>query len=184
MSAKSRSLGLAYSAGQVGNIVALLISPLLIKTFGWQSAFWVYGTLGLTWMLAWVPLVPDQPPNKTNAAKEEGGRTLFKLPSQPVAQCTAFLKQCHAVSLLCGKQVVSCTLCLGRCALCPVILLPQYMSKSASNPVCRLLGHCVGNIVPIEPKFKCVPSCVLCCAHCRHQRYTLFSVDSPHANMK
>lgn len=71
--AKSRSLGLAYSAGQVGNIVALLISPLLINKFGWESAFWVYGTLGLTWMLAWVPLVPDQPPNKTKAALQKGG---------------------------------------------------------------------------------------------------------------
>lgn len=77
--AKSRSLGLAYSAGQVGNIAALLISPLLINKFGWESAFWVYGTLGLTWMLAWVPLVPDQPPNKTKAALQKGGELCSSL---------------------------------------------------------------------------------------------------------
>jgi len=74
VSSKSRSLGLAYSAGQIGNIVALVTSPLLINNFGWKSAFWVYGTLGLTWMLAWVPLVPDQPPNKTKAL--QGGVSL------------------------------------------------------------------------------------------------------------
>ena len=74
VSSKSRSLGLAYSAGQVGNIVALVTSPLLINNYGWKSAFWVYGTLGLTWMLAWVPLVPDQPPNKTKAL--QGGVSL------------------------------------------------------------------------------------------------------------
>ncbi|KAL3143287.1 hypothetical protein ABBQ38_002129 [Trebouxia sp. C0009 RCD-2024] len=73
VSAKSRSLGLAYSAGQIGNIVALITSPLLITNYGWKSAFWLYGTLGLTWMLAWVPLVPDQPPNKTKAARQLGG---------------------------------------------------------------------------------------------------------------
>jgi ACS family sodium-dependent inorganic phosphate cotransporter len=61
--AKSRSLGLAYSAGQVGNILAMVISPVLITNLGWESAFWVYGTLGLTWMFAWVPLVPDTPPS-------------------------------------------------------------------------------------------------------------------------
>lgn len=77
VSAKSRSLGLAYSAGQVGNIVALLISPVLINNFGWKSAFWVYGTLGLTWMLAWVPLVPNQPPSNMKA-QEKGGRDLFE----------------------------------------------------------------------------------------------------------
>ena len=71
--AKSRSLGLAYSAGQIGNIVALVTSPLIINQYGWKSAFWLYGTLGLTWMLAWVPLVPDQPPNKTRAARQLGG---------------------------------------------------------------------------------------------------------------
>ncbi len=75
VSSKSRSLGLAYSAGQIGNIVALVTSPLLINNFGWKSAFWVYGTLGLTWMLAWVPLVPDQPPNKTKAL--QGGVLLL-----------------------------------------------------------------------------------------------------------
>ncbi len=74
VSSKSRSLGLAYSTGQIGNIVALVTSPLLINNFGWKSAFWVYGTLGLTWMLAWVPLVPDQPPNKTKAL--QGGASL------------------------------------------------------------------------------------------------------------
>ena len=68
-SSKSRSLGLAYSAGQVGNIVALGTSPLLINKFGWEAAFWVYGTLGLGWMLAWVPLVPDYPPKKAKSGQ-------------------------------------------------------------------------------------------------------------------
>lgn len=34
--AKSRSLGLAYSAGQVGNILAMVISPVLINNLGWE----------------------------------------------------------------------------------------------------------------------------------------------------
>ena len=48
----------------MGNIVALATAPLLINRFGWESAFWVYGTLGLTWLLPWVTLVPDQPPQR------------------------------------------------------------------------------------------------------------------------
>lgn len=66
-SSKSRSLGLAYSAGQVGNIVALGISPLLIERFGWPTAFWVFGSLGLTWLFAWIPLVPKEAPQSASA---------------------------------------------------------------------------------------------------------------------
>ena len=52
---------------QVGNIVALGISPLLIERFGWPTAFWVFGSLGLTWLFAWIPLVPKEAPQSASA---------------------------------------------------------------------------------------------------------------------
>ena len=56
-----------FATAQVGNIVALGISPLLIERFGWPTAFWVFGSLGLTWLFAWIPLVPKEAPQSASA---------------------------------------------------------------------------------------------------------------------
>ena len=56
-----------FATAQVGNIVALGISPLLIERFGWPTAFWVFGSLGLTWLFAWIPLVPKEAPQTASA---------------------------------------------------------------------------------------------------------------------
>lgn len=120
VSAKSRSLGLAYSAGQIGNIVALITSPLIINHYGWKSAFWLYGTLGLTWMLAWVPLVPDQPPNKTRAARQLGGVSCYLLEKQflccVAVDFTVLLSRLH--DLMFRQNVLPVAAVLLVCLLC------------------------------------------------------------------
>jgi len=59
---RSRALALIYSGGQVGTILALLSAPLIISTLGWRYVFYLYGSLGLFWTVAWRRLVPDVPP--------------------------------------------------------------------------------------------------------------------------
>lgn len=128
VSSKSRSLGLAYSAGQVGNIVALITSPLLINNYGWKSAFWVYGTLGLTWMLAWVPLVPDQPPNKTKAKQGGSGNVEVSSKSEQGVESLSDVpwKRFLQSKALWGLIAVHCSFGVGP--LVCLSWLPSYYS--------------------------------------------------------
>jgi len=54
---RSRSLSLIYSGHQLGTIVSYLASPALMSTFGWQSVFWIFGSLGFVWLTGWIPMI-------------------------------------------------------------------------------------------------------------------------------
>ena len=62
---------MAYSGGPVGIITALLAAPAIIRTLGWESVFWIFGTTGLLWMFAWMPLVDEEPPAPVQDAKKD-----------------------------------------------------------------------------------------------------------------
>ncbi len=47
---------------QIGSILSLLWSPLLIASVGVDAMFYLYGLAGLAWMLAWQPLVAPHAP--------------------------------------------------------------------------------------------------------------------------
>lgn len=47
---RARSLAFIYSGMYMGSIVGLLITPSLLNAYGWQSAFYVYGVVGIVWV--------------------------------------------------------------------------------------------------------------------------------------
>lgn len=55
---KERALatGIFNSGTSVGVVVALLITPWILVSYGWQEVFWITGALGLVWLLFWWPL--------------------------------------------------------------------------------------------------------------------------------
>jgi ACS family sodium-dependent inorganic phosphate cotransporter len=57
---RSRSLSLIYSGHQLGTIVSYMASPALMSTFGWQSVFLVFGSLGFVWLAGWIPMILQQ----------------------------------------------------------------------------------------------------------------------------
>jgi predicted MFS family arabinose efflux permease len=67
----SQALSVAYSGGPVGIITALLAAPAIIRTLGWESVFWIFGTTGLLWMFAWMPLVDEEPPQLVEDVKKD-----------------------------------------------------------------------------------------------------------------
>lgn len=67
---------------QLGTIGSYLLCPLLISQFGWESVFWIFGSLGFVWLLGWQPLVSDHPsPAATSAADSSNGTSLAQLPA-------------------------------------------------------------------------------------------------------
>ena len=53
---KERALatGIFNSGTSVGVVVALLITPWILVTYGWQEVFWITGALGFVWLFFWL----------------------------------------------------------------------------------------------------------------------------------
>lgn len=54
VSERSRSLALVYSGMYLGSVTGLAFSPILIKSFGWPSVFFSFGSLGSIWFAIWL----------------------------------------------------------------------------------------------------------------------------------
>lgn len=52
---KERALatGLFNAGTSIGVVVALLIVPWILNTYGWQEVFWITGALGFVWLIFW-----------------------------------------------------------------------------------------------------------------------------------
>ncbi len=50
----------SFFAHPAGNLVGLLLSPLILQHFGWRALFYIFGLVGAPLLLAWAALVPSQ----------------------------------------------------------------------------------------------------------------------------
>lgn len=52
---KERGLatGLFNAGTSIGVVVAVLVVPLMLRSYGWPEVFWITGALGFVWLVAW-----------------------------------------------------------------------------------------------------------------------------------
>jgi ACS family sodium-dependent inorganic phosphate cotransporter len=86
---RSRALAFIYSGHQLGTIGSYLLCPLLISHLGWESVFWIFGSLGFVWLLGWLPLVSDNPPAAGGAATPAAALAAAASNSSAAAAATA-----------------------------------------------------------------------------------------------
>ncbi|MFN8346732.1 MAG: MFS transporter [Spirosomataceae bacterium] len=69
---KERALatGLFNAGTSVGVVVALLLVPWILSTYGWQEVFWITGALGFVWLVFWV-IYYDIPARQKRLTAEE-----------------------------------------------------------------------------------------------------------------
>jgi ACS family sodium-dependent inorganic phosphate cotransporter len=67
-----RVVALLTSGLNLGVLLAYLASPKVIALSSWENLFYVYGGLGLAWLLLWIPLGAD---------KKDAGVTMRGLPA-------------------------------------------------------------------------------------------------------
>jgi ACS family hexuronate transporter-like MFS transporter len=71
---RSRGVAVAYSGGSLGAIVTPLIVTPIAALYGWRSAFWFTGLVGVLWLMLWavVSRRPDlRQPRKQIAVPEQ-----------------------------------------------------------------------------------------------------------------
>jgi ACS family hexuronate transporter-like MFS transporter len=53
---KERALatGIFNAGTSIGVVMALLIAPWILVTYGWQEVFWITGALGFVWLIFWI----------------------------------------------------------------------------------------------------------------------------------
>lgn len=68
---RARSLSLTYSGMYMGSVVGLLLCPAFIVSFGWQSVFYFFGTLGFLWWILWQIFTSSTPQLSRSISDDE-----------------------------------------------------------------------------------------------------------------
>lgn len=57
---RGRSIALFLTGAHVGTMLALIVSPAIIRTIGWRFVFYIFGSVGFFWVIAWQLLAYDR----------------------------------------------------------------------------------------------------------------------------
>lgn len=78
---RSRMAGFIYSGSQAGTVLSLPVSGLLCDYYGWPSVFYVFGSFGIVWWLAWLVLVSNSPSSHPRIDPSERRYIISSLPT-------------------------------------------------------------------------------------------------------
>jgi ACS family sodium-dependent inorganic phosphate cotransporter/ACS family sodium-dependent inorganic phosphate cotransporter-like MFS transporter 9 len=59
LASRASAYGGMFTGFHSGNLVGLLLSPILIQQYGWRSLFYVFGAMGIPLLYIWSLVVPD-----------------------------------------------------------------------------------------------------------------------------
>ena len=66
-SERARSVALFLTGANLGSVIALVVSPVIIELLNWESVFYIFGSVGLFWIVAWHFLAYDRDDDKTTS---------------------------------------------------------------------------------------------------------------------
>jgi ACS family sodium-dependent inorganic phosphate cotransporter len=70
---RSRATALVVSAVPLGTVFALPVTGWLVRSYGWQLPFYLFGAIGLLWYAAWHVLARDGSPGDSSAGSLSPG---------------------------------------------------------------------------------------------------------------
>jgi len=68
---RARAVARMTSGHSVGTLIGLLVSGWLVQRYGWSLPFYVFGAIGLVWLLIWLPQVENDPTDDPRLSAEE-----------------------------------------------------------------------------------------------------------------
>lgn len=75
-SERARAMAFLTSGGPVGTLIGLMGSGWLVQRYGWAMPFYVFGIVGILWLMAWVHKIENDPARDPRIDAEE--RTLLQ----------------------------------------------------------------------------------------------------------
>ncbi|CRL06625.1 CLUMA_CG019443, isoform A [Clunio marinus] len=79
---RSRMASIAFAGNYAGTVVSMPLSGILASTLGWESIFYVFGTIGCIWFVAWAIIVKRSPEEDPYITEEEKNYIMTKLGNQ------------------------------------------------------------------------------------------------------
>lgn len=76
---RSRMASIAYAGNYAGTVIAMPASGLLAAAYGWESVFYVFGAIGVAWLILWMIIVRKCPENDRFIKEEEKRYIVSKL---------------------------------------------------------------------------------------------------------
>jgi MFS transporter, ACS family, solute carrier family 17 (sodium-dependent inorganic phosphate cotransporter), other len=70
-SERARVLSVNYSGMYVGTVLALSLSPIIIRALGWPALFYISGAIGAVWVAVWMLFAADSPENSRRVGAAE-----------------------------------------------------------------------------------------------------------------
>jgi MFS family permease len=70
-SERARAQGLVWGASRLGGALTPLVVVPLMKHLGWQSCFWLFGSLGVIWAIVWAIWFRDDPAQHSAVTSQE-----------------------------------------------------------------------------------------------------------------
>ncbi|MEO9053145.1 MAG: MFS transporter [Ginsengibacter sp.] len=67
---RALATGIFNSGTSVGVVVALIVVPLIMQSYGWKEVFWITGSLGFVWLVFWL-LLYEIPSKQKRLTPEE-----------------------------------------------------------------------------------------------------------------
>ncbi|XKL69543.1 hypothetical protein PGB90_007312 [Kerria lacca] len=61
MHERCRLGALVFAGAQVGNVISMALTGIVLQTFEWTSVFYLYGVFGLIWYVLWLVFISDVP---------------------------------------------------------------------------------------------------------------------------
>jgi len=68
---RARSLSVLWVATGIGGIATPLIVVAIQKRYGWRPSFWLFGSVGILWSVAWQSWFRDRPSEKAGVPQDE-----------------------------------------------------------------------------------------------------------------
>ncbi|XP_055912170.1 sialin isoform X1 [Eupeodes corollae] len=68
---RSRMASIAFAGNYAGTVVAMPLSGIFATKYGWESVFYIFGTIGCIWFVLWVIIVKEGPEKDPHCSMEE-----------------------------------------------------------------------------------------------------------------
>ncbi|KAG5678081.1 hypothetical protein PVAND_007783 [Polypedilum vanderplanki] len=68
---RSRMANFAMAGNYVGTVVGMPLSGIFATYIGWQSVFYIFGTIGIVWLIMWILIVKASPEADSRISKIE-----------------------------------------------------------------------------------------------------------------